>query len=78
VSWESAFSEPIVLQDGTIVATIDDARAFLIALPERYRKSPHWPHVRELLGAAESEPSARIAVLHRQLILALKAEGLIK
>jgi hypothetical protein len=45
VSWESAFSEPIVLQDGKIVATIDDARAFLIALPERYRKSPHWAHV---------------------------------
>jgi hypothetical protein len=44
LTWSRKFAEPIELKDGRVVATLSDARALLLMLPERYQLRAHWQY----------------------------------
>jgi hypothetical protein len=77
-SWSKQFWNPIVLRDGRVIATLDEARTLLLALPERHQSRPFWQYAAELLiDAAERSNHASIDNAAAQLSRALAAEGLL-
>jgi hypothetical protein len=78
MSWKTIFIEPVVLNEGGVMATLDDARKLLIGLPALHQATAHWIYAGEmLLQAAENTSDETIREARRQLVLALKAEGLL-
>ncbi|MGO8912340.1 MAG: hypothetical protein ACLQDM_23850 [Bradyrhizobium sp.] len=76
MTWSRKLSKPIPLKDGRILTTLADARAIVLALPERHQRNEHWLYAGELLfEAATRQGPMKITVA--QLERALKAEGLI-
>jgi hypothetical protein len=77
-SWSKQFWKPIVLRDGRVIATLDEARTLLLALPERHQSRPHLQHAAELLiEAARRGDRASVDDAASQLSRALAAEGLL-
>ena len=77
-SWSKQFWKPIVLKDGRTIATLAEARALMLTLPERHQSRPFWQYAAELLiGAAERSNRASIDNAAAQLSRALSAEGLL-
>src|SRR5580698_9688528 len=49
MSWSRPLPEPIKLKDGRKIATLGQARAVMLALPERHQFRPFWQYAAELL-----------------------------
>jgi hypothetical protein len=76
--WTQKFPEPIKLNNGRKIATLGQAREFMLALPERHQSRPFWQYAAELLiEAAERGDRAGVDDAAAQLSRALAAEGLI-
>jgi hypothetical protein len=74
--WSRPLYEPIVLKDGRVIATLNDARVVMRSLPARSQSSDVWLYAGGLLleAATSDGPIGETAA---QLMRALKAEGLI-
>jgi hypothetical protein len=74
--WSRPLSEPIVLKDGRVIATLNDARAVMRTLPAQTQNNDVWLYTGGLLleaATSDGPMGETIANLRR----ALKAEGLI-
>jgi hypothetical protein len=67
---------PIVLKDGRTIATLCDARAVMLALPERRQRGEPWLCVGALMLEAEVQ-TGPLGETAAHLRRTLKAEGLI-
>jgi hypothetical protein len=76
LTWSRKFAEPIALKDGRVVATLSDARALLLTLPERYQLQAHWQYAGELLLNA-AEHKSGLTDAWAQLRRALIVEGML-
>lgn len=47
--WSAKLARAIILRDGTQLATLSDARAYILALPNGDRERNSWLHAGELL-----------------------------
>jgi hypothetical protein len=74
--WTRKFREPIALKDGRMIATLGQARAVMLALPDRHQVRPFWQYAAELLIEA-AEHNGSIDDAWAQLSRALAAEGLL-
>ena len=76
--WSRKLTRPIALNDGRALATLSEARAFILALPEPHQHSERWRYAEELLNkAAENGEKYAVMDASAQLNRALKAEGLL-
>jgi hypothetical protein len=76
MAWRDKFPAPIMLKDGRVIVTLADARALISTLPQRHQRNEHWQYAAGLLmDSAASGGSLRKTFA--QLLLALKAEGMI-
>jgi hypothetical protein len=57
-------------KDGGVLRTIDDARAYMMALPKKHEQRAHWQHAYRLL-LQQASPAA----LTRQVQVALFMDG---
>jgi hypothetical protein len=74
--WSRPLSEPIVLKDGRVIATLNDARVIMRSLPATSQSRDVWLYADGLmLEAATSDGPIREAAA--QLRRALRAEGLL-
>jgi hypothetical protein len=69
--------EPIKLKDGRRLDTLDDARAFMLALSERTQLRSYWQYAGELVLKAAESNRASIKDAWAQLRRALLGEGLL-
>jgi hypothetical protein len=74
--WVRKFDEPIALKDGRTLATLADAHLLIVQLPRYHQGIAHLHDTIELLAKA-AENEGWIIDARRQLLQALKAEGLI-
>ncbi|SEF00689.1 hypothetical protein SAMN05519104_7681 [Rhizobiales bacterium GAS188] len=75
--WSRKLIEPITLKDGRVL-TVADARAFMLALPERRQMAPYWQYAAELLLKAATRNSVDAPRdTWAQLRRALMAEGMV-
>ncbi|SEF09645.1 hypothetical protein SAMN05444161_8299 [Rhizobiales bacterium GAS191] len=75
--WSRKLIEPITLKDGRVL-TVADARAFMLALPERRQMAPYWQYATELLLKAATRNSVDAPRdAWAQLRRALMAEGMV-
>jgi hypothetical protein len=72
--WTRKLPTPIVLKDGRSIATLEEARAFMLGLPERSQARPYWQYAAELLIDA-AEGAGDIKGAYHQLKRAITAEG---
>jgi hypothetical protein len=76
MTWSLKLPSPIALNDGRVLATLDDARTLIRALPTARQRDEQWHYAMGLMEeAAGSAGPIRITVA--QLTRALKDEGLI-
>ena len=76
--WSRKLAKPIYLNDGRTLGTLAAARDFMLALPSRRQRDPHWLDAAELLWETAAvgridparDPGASVS-------RALQAEGLI-
>jgi hypothetical protein len=73
--WSTPFDDPIALQGGGSLVTLQQAADYVMALPEKVQHEAHWQvAVENLINAAETGGGwlmfARIAVMR-----ALNADG---
>lgn len=74
--WSAKFWKPISLRDGR-VATLADARDFMLALPKVRQGAAHWQYAAELLlVAAESGRRADVDAAGDQFARAATADSL--
>jgi hypothetical protein len=76
MTWARKFAPSIELKDGRTIATLAEARAIMLSLSERRRRSEHWLYAGELLREAATTKGA-LGRARAQLSRALEAEGLI-
>ena len=74
--WTRKFTSPISLRDGRIIATLADARQFMLDLPARHQRNADWRRVAKLLLDASRKQSA-VTESELCLKIALEAEGFI-
>jgi hypothetical protein len=74
--WTSKFRPSLVLRNGRSIATLSDARALILALPESHQERPYWQYAAELLLKA-ADGQETIAEARNQFLRALRGEGLI-
>jgi hypothetical protein len=74
--WTRKLATPIKLKDGRSIATLGEARAVMLALPDRHQARPFWQYAAELLIEA-AEHKGNIEDAWAQLSRALTAEGLL-
>jgi hypothetical protein len=77
MKWDHKF-KPIALRDGRTIASLEEGRSLISALPDPYPACFHWRYVSELLLKA-AERGERYAVMdaRAQIARALKTEGLL-
>ena len=67
MTWQAAFHEPVLTPDGEMLRTLDDARAYILTLPETVVRTDRWQTAVEamLLVAHDNGPSdfARIGLM---------------
>ena len=73
---DPAASSPVRVPAGRPIATVADAQAIVLALPERHQRNEHWLYTGELLREAATL-AGPMKITVAQLTRALKAEGLI-
>jgi hypothetical protein len=76
MTWSRKLPVSIRLKDGRTIATLGQARAVMLALPDRHQMRPHWQFAAELLLEAV-EHNGNIDDVWAQLSRALAAEGLL-
>jgi hypothetical protein len=56
VSWDQRFDRPVVLPDGKTLRTLEDARQYILTLPQSEQDNTAWQVAIEalLLAAADS------------------------
>jgi hypothetical protein len=74
--WSRPLSEPIVLKDGRVTVTLNDARVVMRSLPARSQSSEVWVYALGLMLEAATSDSP-IDETAAQLRRALKADGLL-
>jgi hypothetical protein len=74
--WSRPLSEPIVLKDGRVIVTLNDARVVMRSLPARSQSSEVWVYALGLMLEAATSDSP-IDETAAQLRRALKADGLL-
>jgi hypothetical protein len=60
VSWDQCFDRPVVLPDGTTLRTLEDARLYILALPESEQDAIAWQVAIEALLLAAGVSDAEI------------------
>jgi hypothetical protein len=76
MSWARKLAKPIVLKDGRKIATLADARAFVLSQTDQ--EQLFWQYAAELLvDAAANGDERTVEDARAQLMRALKAERLI-
>jgi hypothetical protein len=56
VSWNKRFDRPVVLPDGKILQTLEDARLYILALSKSEQRTTAWEvAIEALLVAAETK-----------------------
>ncbi|WP_158816170.1 hypothetical protein [Methylocapsa sp. S129] len=77
-SWSYQFSKPIALKDGRKIATLAEARDFVLALPSARQIAPLWQYaVALMLEVAYRSGKPALTGARMQLKYALRAEGLL-
>jgi hypothetical protein len=74
--WTRKFPEPIVLKDGRVIVTLNDARVVMRSLPARSQSSDAWFYAGGLMleaATADGPIGETVAQLRR----ALRADGLL-
>jgi len=71
--WSRPLARPIAVRGGTKIATLADARAFIIALPAYIQERSSWQHAAKLLLSAADGGDVEPASM--QIELALFLEG---
>ena len=58
VSWDKSFDRPVVLPDGRMLRTLEDARQYILTLPKSEQASTAWEVAIEalLLAAEKHDP----------------------
>jgi hypothetical protein len=76
--WSHKLSEPIGLKDGRKIISLGDAREMMLSIPIASRRDVKWRYLADLLkeAAADNSYGSRVD-LEKQLIVALKTEGLL-
>lgn len=73
-NWSRHLPEPIVLLDGSSLASLDDAAGFLVTFPRDHKKMPWWRHAAHLVTVAANRGTLDdLDAAARQLRIALKA-----
>jgi hypothetical protein len=72
--WTRKLSNPIFLRDTRVLATLSDARQFLLDLPSRDQRNARWQPTWALLLDASRKQSI-LASAEAQLRTALNADG---
>ena len=75
--WTPKLKAPIELDDGRRLVTAADARSLMIGLPEDHLHSSHWQAAGTLLMRAVTKKSVSMDELQSQLLIAIRAEGLL-
>jgi hypothetical protein len=76
--WSRQFSQPIILNDGRTIVTLDHARATVLTVPPPHRRGDMWRYTSDLLKQAATDNSSVARVeAEAQFLRALKAEGLL-
>jgi hypothetical protein len=77
MKWDQKF-KPLALKDGRTIATLEEGRSLISALPDPHPASFHWRYASELLVKA-AERGERYAVMdaRAQFARALRTEGLL-
>ena len=67
MTWQAEFQEPVLTPDGEVLRTLDDARAYVLTLPDAVTRTDRWQAAVEamLLVAQDNGPSdfARIGLM---------------
>jgi hypothetical protein len=72
--WSAKLTRTIVLKDGTTLATLADARAFILKQPKHIQERGSWQHAAELMIlAAERGGSIEAATIQIENALFLEA-----
>ena len=74
--WSRPLSEPIVLKDGRVIATLNDARVIMRSLPAGSQSSDAWLYAGGLMPEAATS-NVPIGEAAAQLRRALRADGLL-
>lgn len=78
MAWHRRLPKPLYLSNGHTLATLAQARDFMLAQPQLYQINPLWQSAAELLlQAAYRGRQDPILDVGRQLSRALEADGLI-
>jgi hypothetical protein len=75
--WTRKLYEPIALNDGRKLVTLNDARALMLGLSERTQLRPTWQYAGELVLKAAEDNRAGVKDAWAQLRRALIGEGLL-
>jgi hypothetical protein len=76
MTWARKFDKPIDLKDGRTIATLEEAREFILSLPTLHQWGALWAYAGDLLLEAAADEGS-LPDAEAQLTRALKAEGLI-
>jgi hypothetical protein len=72
-----ALDTPIALKDGRAIATLNDVRALITALPFAHQMRPYWQRTHDLLHDAGRRKGRPSDATITQLRKALTAQGLL-
>jgi hypothetical protein len=75
--WTRKLTPPIRLKDDRLLETLADVRSLILSLPERHLRNGHWFYAGELLMDAATRRGVSLHDVQQQVMIALKAEGLI-
>lgn len=77
--WSAKFANPIALNDGRQLMTLDDAAEFVMGIPDARLHKPFWAKAIDVLIEASTDEatSGAIAEAEVKLAIAFKLEGLI-
>jgi hypothetical protein len=65
VSWGQRLDRPVVLPDGKILRTLEDARLYILALPKSEHETTAWQVAIETLVLAAGVHDAKIKITDR-------------
>jgi hypothetical protein len=78
MAWSHKLSETIALKGGRKITTLGDVREIMLSIPLASRKDSKWRYLGELSkDAAANNSYGPRPHLEKQLIVALRAEGLL-
>jgi len=75
--WARRLDRPIALKSGAKLATLMDARALILSLPEASQQALYWQYALALLMEVAQDGERELDEVRSQLSRALRAEGLL-